>query len=57
VSGEALAFAPFTRARSVRAELVAGILRSGRTVPDEGLSEDLVAREPPRSCRRGVDEK
>lgn len=34
-----LAFAPFTRARHVRAELVAGILRSGRTVPDEAFDE------------------
>jgi SAM-dependent methyltransferase len=34
-----LAFAPFTRARRMRAELVAGILRAGRAVPDETFDE------------------
>ena len=34
-----LAFPPFTRARRVRAELVTGILRSGRPVPDETFDE------------------
>jgi SAM-dependent methyltransferase len=34
-----LAFPPFTRARRVRTELVTGILRSGRTVPDETFDE------------------
>jgi tRNA A58 N-methylase Trm61 len=36
---EPLAFPPFTRARRVRAELVAGILRSGRPLPDETFDE------------------
>lgn len=34
-----LAFPLFTRARRVRAELVTGILRSGRSVPDETFDE------------------
>lgn len=34
-----LAFPPFTRARRVRAELVTGILRSGRLVPDDTFDE------------------
>lgn len=64
MSGEALAFAPFTRARSVRAELVAGILRSGRTVPDETFDEiypDPVKKAssahwtPVRVCARVVE--
>ena len=59
-----LAFAPFTRARRVRAELVAGILRSGRVVPDETFDEiypDAVRHASPihwtpmRVCARVVD--
>lgn len=34
-----LAFPPFTAARRTRAELVAGILRSGRVVPDDAFDE------------------
>ncbi len=36
---DALAFPSFTRARQVRAELVAAILRRGRSVPDETFDE------------------
>lgn len=59
-----LAFPPFTRARRVRAELVATILRSGRTVPDETFDEiypDAVRHASPmhwtpvRVCARVVD--
>lgn len=38
-AADPLAFEPFTRARRVRAELVAGILRSGRVVPDDTFDE------------------
>jgi SAM-dependent methyltransferase len=59
-----LAFAPFTRARRVRAELVAGILRSGRIVPDDTFDEiypDAVRRAsvahwtPIRVCARIIE--
>ncbi len=62
--GDPLAFPTFTRARRVRAELVAGILRRGRTVPDETFDEiypEAVRRASPahwtpaRVCARVVE--
>ena len=45
-----LAFPPFTHPRRIRSELVAGILRSGRRVPDESFDEgthiDKLLRDP-----------
>jgi len=60
----ALAFPPFTGARRVRAELLAGILRSGRSVPDEAFDEiypepvrslSSVHWSPVRVCARAVE--